>query len=88
MTNEVQSLPIHWQLSTDQTTLSRRFEFKSYLKTIGFVNAVAWEANKMNHHPDLQVSYNHCTVNITTHDAGRLTEKDFQLAEKINYLSS
>ena len=37
---------------------------------MAFVNAVAWIANKQAHHPDLEVSYGHCVVRYTTHDAG------------------
>ena len=41
-----------------------------YYHTMAFVNAVAWIANKQAHHPDLEVSYGHCLVRYTTHDAG------------------
>jgi 4a-hydroxytetrahydrobiopterin dehydratase len=67
--------------------LERCFEFKSYTKTMSFVNAVAWAANKQNHHPDMLVSYNKCIIKITTHDSGNtLTEKDYLLAAAIDKL--
>lgn len=76
----------NWEV-IDGKKLKRTFEFKSYLKTISFVNAIAWIANKEMHHPDLEVSYNKCVVHITTHDEGNtLTEKDFRLARLIDEL--
>lgn len=75
-----------WNIIEDKK-LSRCFEFKGFLKTMSFVNAVAWEANRLMHHPDMQVSFNRCVVDITTHDAGnKLTEKDYQLAQAIDAL--
>lgn len=73
-----------WQ--NKNNVLSKEFTFKSYLKTIGFVNAIAWQANKVNHHPDLEISFNKCIVKLTTHDSSCLTEKDFELAHFIDSL--
>ena len=70
-----------------ENSLERCFEFKTYTKTMSFVNAVAWIANKKNHHPDMHVSFSKCTIQITTHDAGnKLTEKDYDLARAIDCL--
>lgn len=73
-----------WQ--EEGQTLIKTFTFKSYLKVMGFVNAVAWEANRLNHHPDLVVSFNQCKVMLTTHDKGMITDKDRDLAKKIDAL--
>jgi len=75
-----------WSYDEASKSLVKTFNFKSYLKNIGFVNAVAWIANSLNHHPDLEVSFNKCTVKITTHDEGGISAKDFDLALKINSL--
>lgn len=75
-----------WQYKAERNCLQKEFTFKSYLKTISFVNAVAWLANKENHHPDLQVSFSKCIVELTTHDEGGVSEKDFKLAKKIDEL--
>tara|TARA_R110000868_G_scaffold393483_1_gene664527 strand:- start:163 stop:495 length:333 start_codon:yes stop_codon:yes gene_type:complete len=75
-----------WVVSQDQKTISRVFNFKGYYKTIAFVNAIAWIANKEGHHPDLEVSYNKCTVNFTTHAINGLTDNDFICAAKIDEL--
>jgi len=75
-----------WKKIEDRK-LTRKFEFKGFLKTMSFVNAVAWEANRLMHHPDMEVSFSSCTINITTHDEGNtLTEKDYSLALAIDKL--
>ncbi len=75
-----------WEV-VDGKKLRKAFEFKGFLKTMSFVNAVAWEANRIMHHPDMEVSFSCCVINITTHDAGNvLTEKDIQLAQNIDAL--
>lgn len=67
-------------------SIAREFRFKSYLRTIAFVNAVAWLAEGENHHPDLEVGYNRCLVRFSTHAIGGLSENDFILAAKVNGL--
>ncbi len=76
-----------WNYNAEKGMLYKEFVFKGYLKTIGFVNAIAWIANRENHHPDLEVSFNKCLVKLTTHDDGnQLSDKDFNLAKLIQEL--
>lgn len=75
-----------WQINADNTVITKTFEFKGFYKTIGFVNAVAWIANREVHHPDLEVSYNKCVVKYTTHAINGLSENDFICAAKIDAL--
>jgi 4a-hydroxytetrahydrobiopterin dehydratase len=75
-----------WNFNSEKNCLEREYTFKSYLKNIAFVNAIAWVANKENHHPDLEISFNKCIVRITTHDENGVGEKDYALALKINQL--
>jgi 4a-hydroxytetrahydrobiopterin dehydratase len=75
-----------WIFNPAKNSIEREFIFKSYLKNIAFVNAVAWLANRENHHPDLEVTFNKCIVRLTTHDDNGLSEKDFNLASLINSL--
>lgn len=75
-----------WTYNESTKSIQKEFTFKGYLKTIGFVNAVAWIANKENHHPDLEVSFSRCLVRLTTHDAGGVSDKDFALARQIDKL--
>lgn len=62
-------------------------EFKDFIEAVGFVNKLVEPAEAAGHHPDLEISYNKVTINMTTHDAGGLTEKDFALAKEISGLN-
>ncbi|MCG8426090.1 MAG: 4a-hydroxytetrahydrobiopterin dehydratase [Chromatiales bacterium] len=75
-----------WELSEDAREIRKDFTFKGFYKTIAFVNALAWIANSENHHPDLEVGYNHCLVRYTTHAIDGLSENDFICAAKVDAL--
>lgn len=65
-------------------SISKEFVFKDFIGAVSFVNSVALEAEKMDHHPDILIyGWNKIKINISTHSAGGVTEKDFQLAQKI-----
>lgn len=66
--------------------ISKTFTFKNYYQTIAFVNAIAWMAHTENHHPELFVTYNTCTVTYSTHAIDSLSENDFICAAKIDAL--
>ena len=76
----------HWQADAEQGTLVRAFRFKNYYQTIAFVNALAWIAHQEDHHPDLEVSYNRCTVRFSTHSIGGLSQNDFICAARLDAL--
>ncbi|MBL7664395.1 MAG: 4a-hydroxytetrahydrobiopterin dehydratase [Bacteriovoracaceae bacterium] len=68
--------------------LEKLFEFPGFKKTMLFVNAVAAEATRQKHHPEMIVNFKTCLIRITTHDAGNtITEKDYKLAEAIDQIS-
>src|SRR5262245_40286311 len=67
-------------------SIYRDFSFKNYYHTMSFVNAIAWIAHQENHHPDLEVGYNHCKVRYSTHAIGGLSENDFICAAKVDAL--
>ena len=75
-----------WQCVENGHALSRTFNFPDYYKTIAFVNALAWMANREDHHPDLSVHYDRCVVRYSTHDVGGLSENDFICAAKADTL--
>jgi len=75
-----------WQISSDGTTIHRVLKFKNFYHTMAFVNAVAWIANKEDHHPDLEVGYNRCVVQFSTHAIGGLSRNDFICAAKVDAL--
>ena len=68
-------------------TIARTYQFKDFPAAIEFVNAVAETAEQAWHHPDIDIRWNKVTLTLTTHDAGGLTEKDFDLAGKFDRLS-
>ena len=77
-----------WQLNSTKDGILRKFTFTDFHRTMDFVNAVAKIANKLNHHPEMEIGYKHCLVKYTTHETGRLSEKDFICASEINTLSN
>jgi 4a-hydroxytetrahydrobiopterin dehydratase len=66
--------------------LTRTFEFPTFAAGIAFVNRVAEAADKMDHHPDIDIRYTKITFSLSTHSAGGITSKDFTLAEAIDNL--
>ena len=66
--------------------ITRRYEFKDFVAAMKFVNAVAHLAEQAGHHPDIDIRWNKVTLTLATHDAGGLTRKDFQLAQRIDHL--
>ena len=66
--------------------IARTFRFANYHETMAFVNATAWISHRENHHPDLAVGYNQCTVTYTTHAIDGVSENDFICAAKIDAL--
>jgi 4a-hydroxytetrahydrobiopterin dehydratase len=66
--------------------IQKRYDFANYHQTMAFVNALAWVAHAEDHHPDLQVSYGHCTVRFNTHSVGGISINDFICAAKVDAL--
>lgn len=75
-----------WELDADSSSLQREFSFDNFYQTIAFVNALAWIANREDHHPDLEVGYKRCLVRYTTHAVGGLSRNDFICAARIDAL--
>jgi 4a-hydroxytetrahydrobiopterin dehydratase len=74
-----------WTVSDGQ--LTRTVTRKDFRDALLFVNAVGFLAERAGHHPDVQVSWNKVTLNLISHSAGGLTEKDFALAREISELT-
>jgi 4a-hydroxytetrahydrobiopterin dehydratase len=62
--------------------ITRTYKFDGFPQSIAFVDQIAKRAQKLRHHPDIDIRYDQVTLELTTHDAGGLTEKDFTLAEQ------
>ena len=63
-------------------SLTRTYKFETFLLGIAFVRRIAKRAEKLQHHPDIDIRFDQVTLTNTTHDAGGLTAKDFELAEQ------
>ncbi|MER3601545.1 MAG: 4a-hydroxytetrahydrobiopterin dehydratase [Nitrososphaerota archaeon] len=63
--------------------LRRALRFEDYLSEVAFFNLLALQAERMDHHPDVRLSWGRMELSLTTHSEGGVTEKDFLLAEGI-----
>ena len=68
--------------------LHRELHFDDFVSAFGFMASVAITAEKMNHHPEWSNVYSTVVVDLSTHDAGGVTELDFELAAKIDGLAT
>lgn len=84
VTDKIKTLP-GW--TTNGKEISRTFQFQDFVTAIDFVNKLVEPAEKAGHHPDIAISYNKVTINLTTHDVGGITQKDFDLAREISQLA-
>jgi 4a-hydroxytetrahydrobiopterin dehydratase len=66
--------------------IEKEFRFHDFHHTMAFVNAVAFIAHQKNHHPDMQVTFDRCTIRWSTHDVQGLTAADFSCAALVDGL--
>jgi 4a-hydroxytetrahydrobiopterin dehydratase len=83
LTEKLQNLP-RWK--QQEQALIYTHTFNNFIESVNFVSCLVEPAEALDHHPDLDISYNQVTINLTTHDAGGLTDLDFQLAKRINQI--
>ncbi|MGD0912748.1 MAG: 4a-hydroxytetrahydrobiopterin dehydratase [Terracidiphilus sp.] len=74
-----------WKI--DGGELVKTFNFKDFREALAFVNRVGEAAEAAGHHPDIDIRYSRVRLSLVTHDAGGLTEKDFDLATGANTLA-
>jgi 4a-hydroxytetrahydrobiopterin dehydratase len=77
-----------WKLHGDgpELAIEKIYHFDSYLLTMAFVNAVAFVAEREDHHPEIVVQYKTCTVRFRTHDIGGISIRDFECATRVDAL--
>ena len=68
-------------------SIQRTFGFKDFVTAMAFVDKVAEAAEAAQHHPDILIRYNKVTISVNTHDAGGITQKDFDLAAELDRLA-
>lgn len=74
-----------WERSGDAIT--KTYERGDFVGSVEFVKSLVEPAEDMNHHPDLEISWDKVKVSITTHAEGGLTQNDFELAKRIDALA-
>lgn len=67
----------------EDDAISREFVLKDFVAAIGLIAQIGLLAERANHHPTLENTYNRVRVLLSTHDEGGITEKDVALAEEI-----
>ena len=76
-----------WSEVSGREAIAKTFTFKDFNAAFGFMTRAALGAEKMDHHPEWFNVYNKVTVTLSTHDAGGLTERDIDLAQRMDKLA-
>ncbi|HEY2939985.1 MAG TPA: 4a-hydroxytetrahydrobiopterin dehydratase [Gaiellaceae bacterium] len=79
------SVPEGWR--EEDAALVREFELDSFSAAIAFVQRLADLAERENHHPDMDIRYRRVVVHWSTHSAGRVTDRDRELAARTSELA-
>lgn len=72
----------------ENSKLRREYRFADFVHAFGFMATAAIAIEKMNHHPEWFNVYNRVTVDLTTHDAGGISPKDFELARLLDSIAA
>jgi 4a-hydroxytetrahydrobiopterin dehydratase len=77
-----------WKLTGDgaDVAIEKSWTFANYFETMAFVNAVAYQAHRQDHHPELLVQHHRCVVRFNTHSVGGLSPTDFESAALVDAL--
>lgn len=77
---------MNWDSKDGQ--LIKEFKFEDFKSALEFVNEVGKLAEQSNHHPDIELSWGKVVIKLTTHSEGKVTNKDYDLAAKIDQLKT
>ena len=77
----------HSDWEAQRGSLVAEFEHKDFAGAMEFVNKIAAEAEKANHHPDIDIRWNRVRLVLSTHSEGGVTQKDLDLAHSISILA-
>ncbi len=70
----------------DEKLIQKSYQFDDFVSSLTFVNKVGEIAEAAQHHPDMHIHYNNVVIELSTHDAGGLTQKDVDVATQIDLL--
>lgn len=74
----------HPDWTVRDNTITGTFRFEDFAEALGFVTRVGVAAERIFHHPDIDIRWNQVTLSLTSHDVGGLTERDTELAAEID----
>ena len=77
-----------WSLAGDGKSIAKTFKFKNFREALAWMVRTGFEAEAMDHHPDWTNVYNRVEVKLTTHATGGLTDKDIELARRMERLGA
>jgi 4a-hydroxytetrahydrobiopterin dehydratase len=75
-----------WTVANEK--LHREYKFADFVHAFGFMASAAVKAEALAHHPEWSNVWNRVTVDLTTHDAGGITDKDFELAAAMEAIAT
>lgn len=74
--------------SYENGSITKSYKFKDFKQTFAVMTRIAFECEAQNHHPEWENVYNSLTIQLNTHDAGGITQKDFDLATSVENITS
>ena len=77
-----------WAMAEGRDAIRKKFVFRDFVETFGWMTRVALVAERMNHHPEWTNVYRTVEVTLTTHDAGGLTRRDVELAQRMDQMAA
>jgi 4a-hydroxytetrahydrobiopterin dehydratase len=84
ITDQLKNLPEWRSVGDEGKAISATFKFADFKAALNFVNEVGEEAEQLNHHPDVDIRWNKVMLTLSTHSEGGLTQRDFELAQRIS----
>src|SRR5947207_2699524 len=85
---KLHSLP-GWSHNAEKSQIEKKIVRKNFLDASAFINQIAGVAEQHDHHPDILLSgYKNVLVMFSTHDAGGITQNDFDMAAAVDKLNS
>lgn len=73
-----------WKYIKENLVITKTFVFETFPITIAWMTEIAFKCEKLDHHPEWTNVYSKVIVNLTTHDAGKVTDKDITLAKMMD----
>ena len=73
-----------WRLLDNRDAIKKDYQFKDFVSAFGFMTKVAILSEKADHHPEWFNVYNRVEITLSTHDCGGLSDRDIDLAKKID----